>query len=201
MTRTENDGSSGVRRTSSEDGENCVRFTDITERRIGVEIGELHARAEDGRTSVSGRTIASPADERLLLAPFVLGVAYFVIAIVLGPGVFDTGAGGTAGLVAYVLLGTLLFLSAWSTTRLGSDARWRTDSDSAWNPNPFTYILGGALVLFVGWCLQLYVGGELATYSLAALCGGFIIAVVLSSTVAGPVYVVHSHRTSEDESD
>ncbi|MFP9193242.1 hypothetical protein ACLI4Q_16535 [Natrialbaceae archaeon A-CW1-1] len=201
MTRTENDSPSGVRRTSSEDGENCLRFTDITERRIGIEIGELRARAEDGRTSVSGREVASPADDRVLLAPFVLGAAYVGIAILLGPGVFDTGASGIAGVVAYVLLGTLLFLSAWSTARLGSDARWRTYNDSAWNPNPFTYILGGALVLFVGWCLQLYVEGQLATYSLAALFGGFIIAIVLSSTVAGPVYVVRSHRTFEDESE
>lgn len=170
--------------------------------------GDGRVAASDGTTS-SGAASASdaerhdsgsdatdePSDEYAWLAalPLLATFVGLLVGFVFGFGVFDTGTPGNANLAPYALLVPYFFAGLAGTLWLFRDADRRSAADADWQPNPWIYVLGGAAVL------ELYVAvpvfrGELTDGVVSYLFGGFVLAAVLSSVVAGPVYLLQRHR-------
>lgn len=130
----------------------------------------------------------------VLVAPLLVTVAYGLPAALYGVGVFDTGTRGAGRLLAFGLLGTLLLVAAWSTARLYDDARWIAAGSTEWAPNPWLYIVGGAVAILCLRAYQLLVLGYVVEQPGIYLAGNFVVALALSSIVGGPAYALRRRR-------
>ncbi|MXR21925.1 hypothetical protein [Halobacterium bonnevillei] len=90
-------------------------------------------------------------------------------------------------LVPYFLAGLA------GTLWLVEDAASLADSDADWQPNPWLYVVSGALVLEIVVALPV-LRGEITTGIVPYLAGGLVLAGVLSSVVTGPIYFVRRRR-------
>lgn len=148
--------------------------------------GEQHDRGQTGR----GAT-----DEYAWVAvlPFVATLVGLVVGAVLGFGVFDTGSPGNANLLPYVFLVPYFLAGLAGTLWLFRDARQLAAANADWQPNPWLFVLGGAAILELVVAVPV-LRGELTSGVVPYLAGGFVLAGVLSSVVAGPVYLLLRRR-------
>lgn len=134
-----------------------------------------------------------------LLAPFAISVGYVGAAIAIGPALFDTGMPGRSRVVSFVLLGLLLHVAGYATSRLYTDARRITELDAGWRPNPWHYICGGALALLGLRVAETTVTGRPVSSPAIYFLGNAFAALPLSSIVAGPVYWANRRRRCESQ--
>lgn len=156
------------------------------------------ASGDEGHARGGGRH--DDADERpgseyawLALVPFLATLVGLVVGAVFGFDVFDTGSPGDVDLLPYVVLVPYFLAGLAGTLWVFRDAGRLADANADWQPNPWLFVLGGAVVL------ELYVAlpvlrGELTSGVVPYLAGGFVVAAVLSSVVAGPVYLLLRRR-------
>lgn len=149
--------------------------------------GGQHDRGQAGRRG--------PTDDHAWLAvlPFVATLVGLVVGAVLGFGVFDTGSSGNANLLPYVVLVPYFLAGLAGTLWLFRDAKRLAAANADWQPNPWLFVLGGAAVLELLVALPV-LRGELTSGVVPYLVGGFVLAGVLSSVVAGPVYLALRRR-------
>lgn len=135
-----------------------------------------------------------PVPSRVLLTPFGLTIGYACLAALTGPAAFDPNAPGTGGTVAWLLLGGWVLVSGWATARLHDDASWRAASRESWHPQPWAYVLGGAVTVTL--LLALYVGltDRVVDRPVLVLGGALVASLPLSAVVAGPLYVWNRRR-------
>ncbi|QLG48308.1 hypothetical protein [Natrinema halophilum] len=203
--RTELDQS--IERTSVDDGadpernrryrltpelffERIVRLGRTTAKPVEIVFERTRSTGDDGPETPR-------AGSAELLAPFIVSVVYVGLAALLGPGVFDTAASGFTQLGAYVLLGTLLHLSGYSTLQLYSDSRLLQDGDGRWQPNPWLYICGGALALVGVRAGEILIAGRTVSEPTIYFVGNAFVALPLASIVAGPIYWSNRRRHGE----
>lgn len=122
----------------------------------------------------------------LPLAATLLGVG---VGAVFGFGVFDTGTPGDVDLLPYVVLVPYFLVGLAGTLWLFEDAQRLAASAADWQPNPWAYVLGGGLVLELVVAAPV-LRGDLTTGVVSYLAGGFVLAALFSSVVAGPVYLL-----------
>lgn len=126
----------------------------------------------------------------LPLAATLLGV---VVGVVFGFGVFDTGTPGDVDLLPYVGLVPYFLVGLAGTLWLFEDAQRLAETAADWQPNPWAYVLGGGLVLELVVAAPV-LRGDLTSGIVSYLAGGFVLATLLSSVVAGPVYLLVRRR-------
>lgn len=114
---------------------------------------------------------------------FLWGFEYFV------PGSSPLGMTATYGILlpyyAIALAGTI-----W----IYHDSRQIKERTRRWEPNPWTYIVGGALGLEGYFVTTALAAGPLTAELGAALVGRFIVNLTIASVVAGPVYLINRRR-------
>lgn len=126
-------------------------------------------------------------DEDLLPIWFVAVPAL----LALGRGALVLGGDFGGITVAYDAL--LIGVAALATDRLFTEVdRWRK-SDADWTPNPWWYVVGGAMGVTA---LVLAVVGNPAVIRSrpTAVVGIFIVGLVCASTVSGPVFLLQRRR-------
>lgn len=124
----------------------------------------------------------------LLVAPAVVAAVAVAAAL--------AGAGGRAsGPLRHVTVGVLFAVSLAGTLLLYDDANRVRRSVGEWRPNPWTYLVGGGLVLLLS-RLASVAGGRIENAP-AFLAGSLVVAVVVSSVAAGPVYLYRRRRRVE----
>jgi len=141
-----------------------------------------------------GATRTGAAHAWLAVVPFVATLLGVLVGAVFGFGVFATAtADGGAVLLPYVVLVPYFLAGLAGTLWLFADAGRLAAAAAAWQPNPWPYVLGGAVVLETVVAAPALVGGVTGPV-VPALAGGFVVAALLSSVVAGPVYLLARHR-------
>lgn len=129
----------------------------------------------------------------LLVVPFAATLLGVAAGLVFGFGVYDTGTPGDVSLLPYVVLVPYFLAGLAGTLWLVEDATRLAAADADWQPNPWLYVLAGALVL-EGVVAAPVVRGEVTTGVVPYLAGGFVLAALLSSVVVGPVYLLLRRR-------
>lgn len=149
-------------------------------------------RRSTGRSTTVDRISDPPAMTRwwLLIAPLVMGGVYLALVIAFGEELLRTGRPWPRGFVATILLVAFFLVCLGGTVRLYDDAIALRQADADWQPNPWHYLVGGGLVLMTYRVAQLTLFGRSVSNLVPYLAGSFIVALVLSSLVAGPVYLV-----------
>lgn len=145
------------------------------------------ASESDGRTELH-------ASELALLAPAALAAVYLAIAVAFGPAAFDAGEPGAPRLRAFALLGTLLIVAGVGTDELYEDARRIRRSDDDWSPSPTRYVIAGAVALLLLRAGQFATGSIAPSSPIPYAIGNAVVALALSSIVAGPAYVAARRR-------
>lgn len=173
--------------TSTSDRDRAVT-TASTGRSDREQSQDVGGRGDDPRTSDEGA-----AHGWLAVLPFAATLLGVAVGAVFGFGVFATaGAGGLTPL-PYVVLVPYFFAGLAGTLWLFEDAGRLAAADADWQPNPWPYVLGGGLVLEAVVAVPVLADGVTGPV-VPALVGGFVVAALLSSVVAGPVYLLARHR-------
>ena len=133
-------------------------------------------------------------DALSLLAPAGLALVYGVVALIAGGAVFDTGRPWPAGAVAFALLGFLFVVAGYGTVSVHDDARRVTRSRVDWRPNPWRYITAGAVALTGLQAVRFAVAGRVVPDPVPVYAGTFVVALAVSSLVAGPLYLLQRLR-------
>ncbi|WP_336035022.1 hypothetical protein [Halobacterium yunchengense] len=151
--------------------------------------------AADVDESGGGPGLRWAADETawLLAVPFAATVAGALVGAVFGFGVFDTGTPGDVRLLPYVVIVPYFLTALAGTLWLVDDANRLADADADWQPNPWLYVAAGALVVEAGFAVPV-LAGDVTTGVVQYLAGALALAGVLSSVVAGPVYLLARRR-------
>lgn len=162
----------------------------------GTAVGATgEARTDETRTD---GTPGSPDDTArfalLAVLPAIATLAGVALGAVVGFGVFDTRTPGVGRAVAYALLVPYFLLGVAGTQWLYEDATRLTAASADWQPNPWYYVLGGGVVLELYYLVPVLSGAGPRTGVVAYLAGGFVLALALSSVVAGPVYAFQRRR-------
>lgn len=128
----------------------------------------------------------------LLAAPLAAALALVPVAL-LAPGALQTGT-TPAGLLAFALLVPFFLLCVAGTVLLYRDATALGAVGAEWTPNPWRYLVPGALALTFARSYPVVQasgsGDELGGF----VAGTFVVALVASSLLAGPVYLYDRHR-------
>ncbi|MFC7139698.1 hypothetical protein ACFQMA_07575 [Halosimplex aquaticum] len=133
-------------------------------------------------------------DALSLLAPTALAIVYGLVVLVAGGGVFATGQPLPGAGVAFGLLGALFAVAAHGTLRLYDDARTVARAAGDWRPNPWLYVANAALLLVGLQAVRFAVAGQPVSAPVPTYAGTLVVALPLSSLVAGPVYVAQRYR-------
>lgn len=194
----------GTNTTRDDDGSNArTRSSDpLAARAHGTAgtTGGTDGVGDHGEREGAGRDAdpRSPDDTArfawLAVLPAVATLAGIGVGLVVGFDVFDTTTPGPSRLYAYALLVPYFLLGVAGTRWLVEDATRLAAAGAAWQPNPWYYVLGGGLVLELYYLLPVLAGSGPATADAAYLVGGFVVSLLLSSVVAGPVYVLQRRR-------
>lgn len=180
------DATAAAADASTSDRERAVTSTATrTDRDQAPEVG---GRGDDPHAPSDGA-----AHAWLAVLPFVATLLGLAAGAVFGFGVYATADGGSAALLPYVVLVPYFLAGLAGTLWLFEDARRLAAAAAAWQPNPWPYVLGGALVLEAVVAAPALSGGVTGSV-VPALAGGFVVAALLSSVVAGPVYLLARHR-------
>lgn len=137
------------------------------------------------------------ASELALLAPAALAAVYLAIVVAFGPAAFDAGDPGAPRLRAFALLGTLLIVAGVGTDELYEDARRIRRSDHDWSPSPTRYLIAGATALLLVRVGQFAAGTPAPAEPVPYALGNALVALALSSIVAGPAYVAMRRRRGD----
>lgn len=129
----------------------------------------------------------------LLVLPSAATLVGVAVGLVFGFGVFDPGPPGDVSVLPYLVLVPYFLAGLAGTLWLVEDAASLADANAAWQPNPWLYVLGGALALQTVVATPV-VRGDVATGVVPYLAGGFVLAALLSSVVVGPVYLWSRRR-------
>lgn len=152
--------------------------------------------SDDSRKSRLSTALAGvpepPAMDRwwLLVAPLAMGGVYLGLVGAFGSRVLHTGRPWPHGAIAVLLLSSFLLVCLAGTLRLYDDAVALRGSGATWQPNPWHYVVGGAVVLTTARLFQLTVRDAAISRTVPSTVGSFVVALILSSLVAGPVYLV-----------
>ena len=96
----------------------------------------------------------------------------------------------------FALAAVVFFTASRGTVLLFRDARAMTDAlaetGADWSPNPWLYVLGGTVPVAV--VLVELLGGAPASNPAVFLASVTVVATLVSSTVAGPVYLTQRYR-------
>lgn len=149
-------------------------------------------RRSTGRTVPVDGIPDPPAMNRwwLLIAPIVMGGVYLTLVVAFGEELLRTGRPWPHGFLATVLLVAFFLVCLGGTVRLYDDTIALRQADADWQPNPWHYLVGGGLVLMTYRGAQLTLLERSVSNMVPYLAGSFVVALVLSSLVAGPVYLV-----------
>lgn len=171
---------------STSDREHAVTTasTGRTDREQAQDVG---GRGDDPHAADDGA-----ASAWLAVLPFVATLLGVTVGAVFGFGVFATADAGGVTLLPYVVLVPYFFAGLAGTLWLFEDAGRLAAADADWQPNPWPYVLGGAVVLEAVIAAPVLAGGVTGSV-VPALAGGFVVAALLSSVVAGPVYLLARH--------
>jgi hypothetical protein len=146
-----------------------------------------------GRGDDPGASRDGAAHAWLAVLPFVATLLGVAVGAVFGFGVYATAGAGGVTLLPFVVLVPYFLVGLAGTIWLFEDASRLAAADANWQPNPWPYVLGGAVVLEAVVAAPVLLDGVTESV-VAALAGGFVVAAVLSSVVAGPVYLLARHR-------
>ncbi|WP_232700731.1 hypothetical protein [Halobacterium wangiae] len=161
--------------------------------------GRTTAATEVGRTDREyGRDPGASSDTLdefawLAFAPFALTLVGLAAGLLFGFELFDTGTAGAPTLLPYVVLVPYFLVGLAGTLWLFRDARRLAATGADWQPNSWLYVLGGACVLELYYLVPV-IRGEVEPPVVPYLAGGFVLAVLLSAVVAGPVYLLVRRR-------
>lgn len=161
--------------------------------RLGTAPATLFS-TEREETEGDGSPRGVPAAAWELCLPATLALSYLVVALAVGPSVFDVDRPGLGGVVALLALGALLLAGAWSTIRLFDDAAQRRARDGRTHPNAWHYAAIGVATILALRILQLQLGAVTPAEPVPYLFGNAVVALPLSSIVAGPVYLLLRRR-------
>lgn len=176
--------------------------------RIDADDAAHHRKRADPRAGIDqpsrnrrlqGNEAEVLADRRLLIAPLAVGVALAGLGSISGTELLDTGRPGLGGARAFALLGTFLLVAAAGTAELYADARRIETSDVDWAPDPWRYIVTGAIVLLSYRAFQLLAGAQTVDQPMLYLLGNFTVALALSSVVVGPLFLLQRWRYLGDD--
>ena len=171
---------------STPDREHTVTSTATkTDREQTRDVG---GRGDDPHASADGA-----AHAWLAVLPFVATLLGLAVGAVFGFGVYATAGAGGVTLLPYAVLVPYFIAGLAGTLWLFEDASRLAAADADWQPNPWPYVLGGGLVLEAAVAAPVLADGVTGSV-VPALAGGFVVAALLSSVVAGPVYLLARHR-------
>ncbi|MEA5388401.1 hypothetical protein VB779_16070 [Haloarculaceae archaeon H-GB11] len=185
------------------DDDGCVTIDDVNRRsvaiptewphRLGISLSgdgvdvALPGSSAVGSDDVRVRTgdqqsheIASPNQWLFWILPTALGVLTVALSS-LGPTIPSVVVG-----VCYALT---LLTGVAGTVVLYDDARALGEADGDWSPNPWAYVVGGAVGVSVAFAVLSGTSG-----SLAAVFGTYVLGLAVASVVVGPVYFVRRLR-------
>ncbi|MGM0604435.1 MAG: hypothetical protein ACQETB_02055 [Halobacteriota archaeon] len=148
----------------------------------------IESTVGDVRSGPDGDTEGHEMRATTLLAPFVVSTTYVGAIALGGARLFDTSATGVTSVTAYLLLGSLLVLSGYATSRLYTDIQRIRQLDGRWQPSARRYVGGGAIVLVGVRIGELLVTGRPVSTPVLYLVGNAVVALPLASIVAGPIY-------------
>lgn len=166
-------------------------------------------RATDTASSVDqatpGHDVARPSggspSGRLLARRWLLWLPTLLALVLKGIAASGGAVGSESTAVWLVWVGShwLTFgLALLGTIALYDDATWLAAVGADWRPNPWWYILGGALSAVPVLLAPLAIGGDIVT-ALPVVFGAALVALPLSSIVAGPLYLaVRTVRLREE---
>lgn len=157
-----------------------------------ADVGRVDGDCEFGR-GPGARSESHDQYSWLAVAPFVLTVVGLVTGLLFGFGVFDTGTAANPTLLPYAFLVPYFLVGLAGTLWVYRDAERLAAADADWRPNPWLYVLGGACVLELYYLVPAVRGG-VEPPVVPYLAGGFVLAVLLSAVVAGPVYLFARRR-------
>lgn len=200
-TVTIHDGDSRHRLTSLDDDTHAdaawpSRATTTSSPRAVPDGGRTTAAADADREFERGPNARGESRDEfawLAVAPFALTVVGLLAGLAFGFGVFDTGTPGNADLSPYALLVPYFLVGLAGTLWVYRDAEHRAAAAAGWQPNPWVYVLGGAVVLEL-YFLAPVLRGEIEPPVVPYLAGGLVLATLLSAVVAGPVYLLARRR-------
>jgi len=129
----------------------------------------------------------------LAVLPFAATLLGVAAGAVFGFGVYATADAGGLSLLPYAVLVPYFLAGVAGTLWLFEDASRLAAADADWQPDPWPYVLGGALALEAVVAAPVLVDGVTGSV-VPALAGGFVVAALLSSVVAGPVYLLARRR-------
>ncbi|WP_440989116.1 hypothetical protein [Haloarchaeobius baliensis] len=134
--------------------------------------------------------------EWLLLAPAALALSYLPLVLAFGQELLYSTRGGEPHLLGFALMAALVGVAATATGHLFDDAKHVAETTD-WSPNPTHYTVAGTAVVTVALVGRvLFLDGTIARP--AEFVGGVVIvSVLLSSVVAGPIYVFRRRRRLE----
>ena len=177
---------------STSDREHAVTSAGSTTRTDRDQAPEVGGRGDDPHASPDGAP-----NTWLAVLPFVATLLGLAVGAVFGFGVYATAGTGRAALLPYVVLVPYFLAGVAGTLWLFADARRLAAADADWQPSPWPYVLGGALVLETAVAAPALADGVTGPV-VPALAGGFVVAALLSSVVAGPVYLLARRRALGD---
>lgn len=94
----------------------------------------------------------------------------------------------------------LIAVAALATERLFSEAQRQSESRTDWTPNPWWYLVGGAIGV-----TALVLAGVADPATIlerpTAVVGIFIVGLVCASTIAGPVFLLQLWRHRDDSTE
>lgn len=134
--------------------------------------------------------------EWLLLAPAALALSYLPLVLLFGQELLYSTRGGEPNLLGFGLMAALVGVATIATGHLYDDAK-HVDETTDWSPNPIHYTAAGTVVVTAALVARaLLFDGSMAR-PVEFVGGVVIVSVLLSSVVAGPIYVFRRRRRLE----
>lgn len=154
--------------------------------------GAVDETAVDGSTVVS-RPAPPTLDKWWLLVAPLAGALVLAPVQILAPELLRTGP-SASGLVAFALLVPFFLLCVAGTILIYRDAVALRAAGADWTPNPWLYFVPSALAPTLARAYPLLERVESVDGVVGFAVGTFVVALVASSLLAGPVYLYNRDR-------
>ena len=134
--------------------------------------------------------------EWLLLAPAVVALAYLPLVVAFGQELLYTTHNGEPHLLGFGLMAVLVAVATIATGHLFDDAA-HVAGTTDWSPNPWLYTMVGTAVVTAALVGRVLVLEGMPGRPVEFVGGTVVVALLLSSVVACPVYVYRRRRLVE----
>jgi hypothetical protein len=129
----------------------------------------------------------------VLVAPLAGAVVLSAASWLFDPNPLRTGT-SPSGLLAFAVLIPYFLLCTAGTLTVIRDATRLREAGADWSPNPWRYVVPSAVALAVIRAFSVVRGVERIEESVGFLAGSLVVALVASSILAGPAYLLQRRR-------